>query len=149
MSIQVSLHVLGETVESVFERQYGTMPKLALRQHSVLNMGEDYSVLGQVIDLSFLRTDYRDDIPEKPSVPTQEIPEWASVQLGFGREKPTRVDKNGITLRVARACDLAKLVLPDRHVGAHPRDSLVLNKAVVAYMKCLIKDTAVVINPYI
>ena len=70
MSYDISLHVLQERLDDFNDGE-----RRVVYPHSSLEMGQAYSVLGQVIDLSSLRSEDRTDIPTQPHVATHPLPE--------------------------------------------------------------------------
>jgi hypothetical protein len=137
MSENISLLVLGEYVTDMPDS--GTV-----YPHSRLEMGQDYEVLGQIIDLSILKDTAmppRPDIPNKPHVTTHPLPGDVGVYV-FHEEgsEVTRVHDTGDEIVRARAEDLATIEVPEGDSPVNTR-----NRAVKAYLGALSGDTIVVV----
>lgn len=142
MSQNISLHVLGETLEQAQEvRDFPTTKW----PHSILHMGQNYAVLGQIVDLGIVR----DDIPKKPTIPTHPLTKNVSISLA-GDEGATTTRENGVgdELVLATADDLAQIEIDDEgdYRSQNPLDTNRINRAIKAYMSMLPEDTAVVVN---
>lgn len=140
MSKNLDLLVLNETA----------MPADGwLLPHSRLRMGQNYGVIGQIFDLSFMKKDAkppRPDIPDSPHVATHPLPD--AVQIHVLRDKGseiTRTDASGEEMRWAYAEDLATIEVPgpDDEEGYWPVHAR--NRAIKAFLEALPPETCIVL----
>jgi hypothetical protein len=134
MSHYISLHILHQLEQ--LDKLNVALP-LTLYPHSRLKMGQDYKVLGQIVDLSFRRAN-QPDIPEQPSILTHKLPE--GVQIGTPGEQVIE-ESRGSELSWAHASDLSRIDVPAGEGAINE-----INRAVKAYLGQLASDTSVVIH---
>ncbi len=109
--------------------------------HTILEMGQYYGVLGQVIDLSWMRLGGRLDIPEQPHIATHPLPPGATVYIQHeSGSEMRRLNPYGDELVWSSAGDLCELNVPDDGTPSNVR-----NKAVKAYLAELPADTPIIV----